>query len=231
MTSVGSVRWSARRRCSSTRCGPVSRTAPLSAAMLSQSSSTRDRRSSSPSRSSPSDFIEIAISTNYTYPHRTRHLRTRHDPVRSSVTVSLWAAHKAALFFTDRSNALSMLRDAMSVFTIHNLKNGTRTSAAEGAWRSRRTRASASDAWKSKGGSSITGTWSSPPDSTGRRGTAVRRGGPRNWCTTSCCPCRRRRPRTRFWPLRGNSPARISGNTATPWCCTPTSSTRTCIWW
>ena len=38
-------------------------------------------------------------------------------------------------------------------------------------------------------------------------------------------------PRTRFWPPRGNSPARISGNIATPWCCTPTSSTRTCIWW
>ena len=46
----------------------------------------------------------------------------------------------------------------------------SRTSAVEGAWRSRRTRASASDAWKSNGGSSIAGTWNSPPASTGAQG-------------------------------------------------------------
>ena len=63
-----------------------------------------------------------------------------------------------------------------------------------------------------------------------RQMDGARRDGRRSSFTTSCFPCRGRRPRTRFSPPRGNSPARDSRNTATPWSCTPTSSTRTCIW-
>ena len=76
ITSVGSVSWSAKRRSSSTRCGSVSETASPCAAMLTQSFSASDGRSSSPSRSSPSDFIEIAIFPTYTHPHRACKPRT-----------------------------------------------------------------------------------------------------------------------------------------------------------
>lgn len=74
------------------------------------------------------------------------------------------------------------------------------------------------------------GTWNSPPANTGGRWTAVPRDDRRNSCTTSCFPCRRRRTQTWCWPPRGNSPARNLRNIATPWFCTPTRSTRTCIW-
>ena len=63
-----------------------------------------------------------------------------------------------------------------------------------------------------------------------RQTKAVPRDDRRNLFTTSCFPCRRRRLRTKYWPPRGNSLARSSRNTATPWSCTPTRSTRTCIW-
>jgi len=60
-TSSGFAWWSSRRRSSSVRCASVSGTAALSAAMLSQISSTSARRSSTQSRSIPSDFMDAPM--------------------------------------------------------------------------------------------------------------------------------------------------------------------------
>jgi hypothetical protein len=65
ITFSGNVSSSATRRSSSARCAPVSGTLAESAQMLAQISSTKASRSSTLSRSIPSDFAELAIGFSF----------------------------------------------------------------------------------------------------------------------------------------------------------------------